>query len=199
MYSIKAESRKSDVKVAKLRKDGIVPGCIYGGKLEETMLLQFSAKEATKLMHEKSVGGQVSIDMDGRTMIALLKEAAHNPLNGRIEHLSFQSLVASEKVTSTAQIQLINEDRVTGIVRQMLFELSIHALPANLVEEIRIDLAGMSAGTMVHVEDLDIAKNPDVEVLTPLDTLVLSIVDESSLKSEEPVAEAVAAEAETKE
>ncbi len=189
MYVVKAESRNAKVKVKNLRKEGIVPGCVYGGKLEETLLLQFTSKEAAKLMQEKAVGGQVSIDVNGKKMIALLKEVGHSPLGGRIEHLSFQGLVADEKVTSTAQIQLVNEDKITDIIRQTLFEVSIHALPANLVEEIRVDLAGMTAGAVVRVEDLDIAGNKDVELLTPLDTLVVSIIDKNSIKAEETAPE----------
>jgi large subunit ribosomal protein L25 len=201
MYVVKAESRNADVKVKNLRKEGIVPGCVYGGKLPETLLIQLSAKEATKLLREKTTGGQVSIDVNGKKMIALLKEIGCDPLSGRTEHLSFQGLVADELVTSTAQITLINEASVSDIIRQTLFELSIRALPANLVEEVRIDMTGMSAGAVVRVEDLDIANNADVELLTHLDTMVVTVIDKSSVKDEEAEAEegAEAGEVETGE
>jgi large subunit ribosomal protein L25 len=178
-----------------------VPGCVYGGKLPETLLIQLSAKEATKLLREKTTGGQVSIDVNGKKMIALLKEIGSDPLSGRTEHLSFQGLVADELVTSTAQITLINEASVSDIIRQTLFELSIRALPANLVEEVRIDMTGMSAGAVVRVEDLDIANNADVELLTHLDTMVVTVIDKSSVKDEEAEAEegAEAGEVETGE
>ena len=189
MYVVQAESRNADVKVKNLRKEGIVPGCVYGGKLSETLLIQLSAKEATKLLREKTTGGQVSIDVNGKKMIALLKEVGSDPLSGKTEHLSFQGLVADELVTSTAQITLINEASVSDIIRQTLFELSIRALPANLVEEVRIDMTGMTAGAVVRVEDLDIAKNADVELLTHIDTMVVTVIDQSSVKEEETVTE----------
>jgi len=199
MYVVKAENRDAGVKVKKLRNEGNVPGCVYGGKLDETLLIQVSSKEATKLLREKTTGGQVSIDVNGKKMIALLKEIGSSPLGNKIEHLSFQSLVADEPVTSTARITLVNEDKVTDIVRQTLFELSIRALPANLVEDVHIDMAGMTAGAILRVEDLDIAKNPDIELLTHVDTLVVSVIDKSSIKLDEPEAEEAIEELEGEE
>ena len=101
-------------------------------------------------------------------------------------------LVADEPVNAVAQIVLLNEESVSDIVRQTLFEIPIRALPANLIEEIRIDLTGMKAGTAMRVEDLDIAKNEDVELLTHMDVMVFHIIDKTSIKEEEPAAEEAA-------
>lgn len=182
MYVLKADNRNADVKVKKLRESGVVPGCVYGGKLEETMLLQFSNKEVLHLLREKTVGGQVNLDVNGKKMISLIKEVSISPVGNKIEHLSFQSLIADEPVQSTAQITLINEEKVSDIIRQVLFEVVIKAIPAHLVEEILIDLSGMKAGVIIRVEDLEIAKNKDVELLTALDTMVVSIVEKASAK-----------------
>lgn len=197
MYVLKADNRNADAKVKKLRESGVIPGCVYGGKLEETMLLQFSNKEVLHLLREKTVGGQVNLDVDGKKMISLIKEVSMSPIGNRVEHLSFQSLIADEPVQSTAQITLINEDKVSDIIRQVLFEVVIKALPAHLVEEILIDLTGMKAGVVIRVEDLEIAKNKDVELLTTTDTMVLSIVEKTAIKDADD--EAAEAGAETSE
>ena len=189
MYVVTADNRDSSAKVKKLRSQGIVPGCIYGGKLEETLLIQVTAGEAARLAREKAIGTQVLIEFGGQKQSALIKEISANQLANTIEHLSFQSLVADEPVNAVAQIVLLNEESVSDIVRQTLYEIPIRALPANLIEEIRIDLTGMEAGTAMRVEDLDIANNPDVELQTPGDVMVFNIIDKSSIKEEEPEAE----------
>lgn len=182
MYVLNAEKRDAKAKVKQIRRQGLVPGCLYGGKLEETMLLQFTDKEAAKLLREKTVGGQVSIQVNGQKLIALLKEIDSGYMGNRIDHLSFQSLIADEPVTSTARIFLQNEDSVSDVVRQTLFEISIRALPANLLEEIYVDMTGMAAGDALRLEDLDIAKDEDVEVLTALDTMVVNVLDRDAIK-----------------
>ena len=189
MYVVTADNRDSSAKVKKLRRQGIVPGCIYGGKLEETLLIQVTSGEAARLAREKAIGTQVLIEFGGQKQSALIKEISANQLANTIEHLSFQSLVADEPVNAVAQIVLLNEESVSDIVRQTLYEIPIRALPANLVEEIRIDLTGMEAGTAIRVEDLDIANNPDVELQTPGDVMVFNIIDKSSIKEEEPETE----------
>lgn len=189
MYILKADNRNADVKVKRLREEGIVPGCVYGGKLDETLLIQIPNKEVVKLLREKTVGGQVGLDVDGKKIIGLLKEVSISPVGGKIEHLSFQSLVAGEPVHSTARIILINEEKVSDFIRQSLFEISIKALPSHLVEEVKIDLEGMSAGAVIRVEDLDIANNADVELLTATDTMVLSIIEKSAIKEDDTSAE----------
>ena len=189
MYVLAADSRDPKTKVKHLRREGIVPGCVYGGKLEETLLNQVTNGEAAKLMREKAIGTQVLIEMDGEKQSALIKEISANLLNNSIDHLSFQSLVADEPVNAVAQITLVNEDTVPDVVRQVLFELDIRALPAHLVEEIRIDVEGMEAGMSMRVEDLDIAKSPDVEILTQGDVMVFNIIDEAMLAVDEEVEE----------
>jgi large subunit ribosomal protein L25 len=186
MYVLKADNRSAEVKVKNLRKEGIVPGCVYGGKLEETLLVQISNKEVIKLLREKTVGGQVSLEVGSKKIIGLLKEVSISPIGNKIEHLSFQSLVAGEPVHSTAQVVLLNAEKVSDVVRQSLFEISIKALPSHLVEEVRIDLEGLSAGAVIRLEDLDIASNQDVELLTATDTMVVSIVEKSAIKDLEP-------------
>ena len=111
-------------------------------------------------------------------------------MSNELEHLSFQTLVAGEVVTSAARIVLVNREKVTGMVQQPQSEVSYRALPSNLIDKIEIDLDGMKIGTSMRIGDLDIAKNPDIEVLSPLDTMVFSIADaRTSMKTPETDAE----------
>ena len=184
MYSVKAENRNPDMKVKKLRESGIVPGCVYGGSLAETLNIQIPIKEVVQLLKSKTIGGQVVINVEGNKLLGLLKEIGTHPVSNQIEHLSFQSLVANELVTSTARIVLKNEDKITDFIRQSVSDIHYKAFPSHLVEEIFIDVAGMKAGSSIKVEDLAIAKNKDVELLTSPDTVVLVIVEQNSIKQE---------------
>lgn len=184
MYSVKAENRNPDMKVKKLRESGIVPGCVYGGSLAETLNIQIPIKEVVQLLKSKTIGGQVVINVEGNKLLGLLKEIGTHPVSNQIEHLSFQSLVANELVTSTARIVLKNEDKITDFIRQSVSDVHYKAFPSHLVEEIFIDVAGMKAGSSIKIEDLAIAKNKDVELLTAPDTVVLVIVEQNSIKQE---------------
>lgn len=175
MFVLNAENRSASLKPKQLRRKGMIPGVLYGKNLKESLSIQFSRMEATNFLKANSTGSKVELVMDNQKVTALLREATYKPVTNELEHLSFQTLLAGEAITSTARIVLMNREKVTGVVQQTQSEVSYRALPSSLIDKIEIDLDGMQTGTSIRVGDLDIAKNPDIEVLSPLDTMVFSI------------------------
>lgn len=179
-----ADKRDMNLNARQLKKTGLIPGNIYGGDLDQSLLIQMQENEARQLLRSKTTGNKLTLSVDGRKYSVIIKEIGRSPVSGQIEHLSFQALVNSRMVTSAARIVLLNREKVSNFVQQRLFEIPYRAFPSNLVEEIEIDLEGMPLDTYVRVQDLDIAKNEDIELLVEPDDLVLSIVG-----SRKPVAE----------
>lgn len=177
MLTLNAENRNTNLKPKQLRRRGVIPGVLYGKNLEESLSIQFSQSEATRFLKSNSTGSKAELVIDGKKFPALLREVHHIPATDELEHLSFQTLLAGEVIASTVRISLLNREKVSGMVHQHQFEISYRALPSHLVEKIDIDLDGMGIGTSIRIEDLDISKNPDIELLSPLDTMVLSIAD----------------------
>ncbi len=107
----------------------------------------------------------------------LLREVKYKPATRELEHLSFQALLAGEPVTSTLRVVLLNREKVSGIIQQPQVEVSYSALPSHLIEKVEIDLEGMDVGHSMRISDLDIANDPNIEILSPLDSMVLSITE----------------------
>lgn len=177
MFVLNAENRNTSFKPKQLRRKGMIPGVLYGKNLKESLSIQFSQAKAASFLKTNSTGSKVELVIGDNNFTALLREATYKPATNELEHLSFQTLLAGEAVTSTARIVLVNREKVMGMVQQPQSEVSYRALPSNLVDKIEIDLDGMKIGTSMRIGDLDIAKNPDIEVLSPLDTMVFSIAD----------------------
>lgn len=175
MSILKAENRDLNLKVKKLRREGIVPGILYGKNLEEPLSIQFAQKEAAQFLKSNAIGSKTELVIGENKMMALLKEVTYTPVINHIEHLSFQTLIPGEKITGTAQVILLNKDKISETVQQSEFEISYRALPSDLVEKIEIDLEGMKVGDSIRVGDLELAKNEAVEILNPPDSLVVSI------------------------
>jgi large subunit ribosomal protein L25 len=171
-----AEKRDANMSARQLKKTGLIPGNIYGGDLDQSLLIQLPQSEAKQLLRSKTTGNKLTLSVGGRQYAVIIKEIKRQPASGQIEHLSFQCLDNDKMVASAARIVLLNREKVSNFVQQRLFEIPYKALPSNLVEEIEIDLEGMPVDTYVKVEDLDIAKNEDIELLTEPEGLVLSIV-----------------------
>ena len=195
MNTLKAEKRDMTIKARKLRREGFVTGCIFGRELTESIPLQMEKSSVERLLKTEGKGGQVMLEVDGRTYDALIKEIDFNPLKGTIDEVDFQALVSGEKVHSTAEIHLINHEKLeVGVAQQMLHEVSFKALPSALVDKIQIDIGDMKPGDSLKVKDLDIAKNKDVDLMTDPEDVVVTITEVHTAAAEDTDTEETAEE-----
>ena len=197
MNTLKAEKRDMSIKAKKLRREGFVTGILFGRELEESIPLKFEKAEIEKLLKVENKGGQVMLEVDGKTYDALIKEVGYNPLKGYVDEIDFQALVSNEKVHSTAEVHLVNLDKLAaGVPQQMLHEISFKALPAALVEKVEVDVGDLKVGDTIRVADLPIAKDKDVDLMTDPEATVVTVtevhVKASDLADEEADGEAAA-------
>ena len=197
MNTLKAEKRDMSIKAKKLRREGFVTGILFGRELEESIPLKFEKAEIEKLLKVENKGGQVMLEVDGKTYDALIKEVDYNPLKGYVDEIDFQALVSDEKVHSTAEVYLVNLDKLAaGVPQQMLHEISFKALPAALVEKVEVDVGDLKVGDTIRVADLPLAKDKDVDLMTDLEATVVTVtevhVKASDLADEEDDGEAAA-------
>lgn len=172
---LNAEKRNESLKGKQLRKQGFVPAVIYGKDLEESLMIQFPQNQIKKFLRTNTTGSRVELDLGDKKYNTLLKDITYVPVVNEPEHLSFQTLISGEKVTSTAQIILINKEKISDTILQSLYELSYRAFPADLFDKIEIDMEGRETGDILRVSDLEASQNEAIEVRTSPDSIVFSI------------------------
>ena len=85
-------------------------------------------------------------------------------------------MVSNEKVHSVAEIVFENHEKVAaGVLQEILKEVSYRALPAALVEKVKVDVGEMKVGDTIRVKDLLIAKDKDVDILTDMEAVVATV------------------------
>ncbi|MGI5900686.1 MAG: 50S ribosomal protein L25, partial [Christensenellales bacterium] len=174
---LKAEKRNESIKPRQLRRKGIIPAVLYGKDLDESLSIQFSQADILQFLRTNSTGSRAELTIDGQKYPTLLRDITYVTATSNLEHLSFQKLVAGEIVSSTAGVVLLNREKVSGVVNLLQAEIAYQALPAHLFDRVEIDLEGKEPGDSISVGDLDIAKNENIEILSPLDTMLISITD----------------------
>ena len=198
MNTLKAEKRDMSIKAKKLRREGFVTGNLFGRELEDSIPLKLDKAEVEKLLKVENKGGQVMLEVAGKTYDALIKEVDYNPLKGYVDEIDFQALVSNEKVHSVAEVVLVNHDKlIAGVLQQHLEEISFRALPSALVDKVMVDVGDMKVGDVIKVKDLAIAQDKDVDLKTDLEAAVVSVAAvhvDPALEAEEEAA----AEEETK-
>ena len=178
MNTLKAEKRSMDVKAKRLRREGFVTGNVFGHAIEGSIPVKMNAADAERLLKTEHKGGQINLDIEGQVYDVLIKEIDYNAMTRKIDEIDFQALVSSEKVHSSAEIHLLNESKlVAGIPQQMLHEINYKALPASLVEKIELDVGDLKIGDTIRVKDLVIAKDENIDLITDLDSTVVTVTE----------------------
>ena len=178
MNTLKAEKRTMDVKAKQLRRSSYVVGNVFGKEMEGTIPVKMDKMEVERLLRSCHTGSQINLDVEGKVYDALIKEIDFNPLKGQINEIEFQALVSNEKVHSTAEVVLLNREKVSeGVLQQQVEEISFKAYPSDLVDKVEIDVSGMKPGDSIKVKDLSIAKNSKIELMADPETRVVSVIE----------------------
>lgn len=191
MNTLKAEKRDLAVKAKKLRREGYVTGNVFGKELEQSIPVKMLSSNVESLLKTTGKGGRILLDLDGQSYNVLIKEVDFNSMKHQITEIDFQVLVAGEKVHSVAEIELLNHDKVTnGVIQLHLEEISYRALPEDLTDRIQIDLDGVKVGDSIKVKDLPFAQNPQIELLTDPEAIIVSVTEVRNTEEAETEEEA---------
>ncbi|MDD2523026.1 MAG: 50S ribosomal protein L25 [Anaerolineaceae bacterium] len=187
---IKVEKRAVTGKqVAKLRRQGILPGVVYGHKVD-TYPIQMDTHSTSLMMRKITPTTLITLDQDGKKTRAIIRDRSYDVVTGHLLHLDFFAVSMTEKLRANVAIELIGEapvlDEVPGsLINQVLNELEIEALPADILERIEVDISGIaSADDTISVGDLDLGDK--ITIHTPQDEVIVS-VGYVAAEEEEPV------------
>ena len=176
MDVIKVSKRDFAVKAKQLRRDGKIPGSVFGGPLSDSISLQIDEDIARRLIRHKREGSKLKLDLDGKLIPVQIKEIELNTIKNEILHISFQAEGGS-KVKSVIHIILKNTEKITGLLETMLLEIPYAALPENMIDTITIDLDGIKVGTVITVADIPELMSDKIDLQVDPNEIVLRVSD----------------------
>ena len=176
----------------RMRLAGQIPVNVYSkGEAAKSL----SITEADALMAHNH-NGLITLNFeDGTSSSAVLKEIQVHPISNKILHLDFHAVKADEMIKSVVPIVLEGEAagiRQGGQLEQVLHELEIESLPANIPEVITVDVSGIELNGALHVADLKLA---DGVTAVSDGELIVAHCRAHKVTAEEAAEDAAAAEA----
>jgi large subunit ribosomal protein L25 len=151
-------------KAAQLRKQGVVPGIVYGPGLEPVSV-QALYTEMDRVYRHAGKHTPVQITVDGKKNIAMIKDIDVEPTKARIRHVSFHAVKATDPVIAEVPIRLVGEgeseaERAGLVVLQSLEKIEIRALPMDLPEALEVSILGLKEpGDRVTLADAVLPEN----------------------------------------
>jgi large subunit ribosomal protein L25 len=190
--ALKAEERTVlGKKVKKLRREGFLPGNVYGKGLN-SYALQVKLPDFENVYKEAGETGLVDLSFDGKTKPVLIKNLQMNYATRTLLHVDFYQVNLKEKVKTTVPVVLTGEPKAVtdkvGLLLQTQSDVEVEALPDKLPENVEISVEHLAEiGEQITVADLKAPE--DVAILTDPAQTVAKIVEPTV---EEPEPEAAA-------
>ncbi|MGH7218077.1 MAG: 50S ribosomal protein L25 [Candidatus Microsaccharimonas sp.] len=176
-------------KVAKLRKEGFVPGVVYGLGFDP-ILVKSEYNIIEKAVRDAGLHSPVHITIDNKKKITLIKDIDRDPVKSRIRHVSFHAVKANEVVHAEVPIRLIGggesvAEKAGLIVLQAIEAVEIKAKPADLPEALEISIVDLATDedkiTLADVTLPDGVEYADIE--QDLELVVANVYEPAALEA----------------
>ncbi|MFC1703230.1 50S ribosomal protein L25 [Candidatus Omnitrophota bacterium] len=170
-------------KVNALRKQGFIPGVVYGeGK--KAASVKIDRKSFIHLLHSQhseNIIISLSIQSDAKKekdRTVIIKEMQLDPVTDEILHIDFNQIsltkVITVKVPIEAKGEPIGVKQEDGSLEHNIWELEIECLPTQIPEKFEVNVSELKIGDAIHVKDLTI---PDgIKVKQDVEAVVLSVI-----------------------
>ena len=189
--SIKASARAKAGKGASraTRRAGLVPGVVYGGKQEPT-LIAIDPRIIIKGLQTSGWRSHVyEIDVDGKVERALIRDVQLHPVKDTPLHVDFMRLAAGTRVHVEVSVHFTGEDKAPGIKRGGVLNIVRHTIDVEvsadqIPEFFTVDLSGLDIHDNVRWEDVR-----GTEGATPISheaNFVVASIAPPTVEAEEP-------------
>ena len=194
---VKERARLGSPESRRLRKQGFVPGVLYG----KTTAQAFAVAERelrSALTGPSGLHAVLDVVLEGQSEMhpSILKEYQRDPIRGHVRHIDLQEVRLDVAIQATVQVHLHGAEdapgvKEGGVVEHHLWDLQVECLPTDVPTHIDADITKLGINESLKVADL---KAPDkCTIPTSRDEVVVSVVPPQVLRVEE--AEEAAAEA----
>jgi large subunit ribosomal protein L25 len=191
--AVSARAVEGSRAVRRLRRQGLVPGVIYGGGDDPQPFAVDARILRNTLAHS---GAVLEVSLDGATGTpVIVKDLQRHPVRGEAIHVDFLRVRMDQTIHSTVTLELTGAHEAPGVVEggilnQEVRELNIEALPGDIPDSIVHDVSGLEMNATLT---LDVLTAPSgVTLLDDAETVIVTITPPTL----EPVEEEIETETE---
>lgn len=170
----------------RIRRENKIPAVLYG---HGTDPLHITLQGHATMLAMRHSNALFSIELDGKTELAVAKDVQRTPVNSVIEHIDFLIVRRGEKIAVDVTVNVVGESAPGTIHFVEAQTLSVEAEATHLPESVEVSIEGLEAGQHVTAGEVELPKG--ATLLTDPEAAVVQIA--------EPRAEAAAEDEEAEE
>ncbi len=194
---LKANQRQDLTKsyTKQVRQAGQIPAVVYG-KDNESKTVSVDSMELLKTLRDEGRNSIISLNVEGDSAVdVMLHDYQTDPIKDELIHADFFVVNMSQEMDVEVPIRLEGEAQGSkdgGVLQQPLYNLAVRAKPADIPEEISINISELGIGDTLTVSDLKEGRH--YEIMEEEDTTIVTISAPDAAPSEDEAEEAGDAE-----
>lgn len=144
----------------RLRKEGFLPGNIYGRGTESIGVI-VNKSDLRKKIHTFGRNAIFQLDMSGeKPFNVIIKDIQNSPIEGEL-HVDFQQISLKEEVRTEVLLKVVGKELLEIqklILSHQLDTLTVKGLPQDIPDSIEIDVSSLEIGSVLTVGDIKMPK-----------------------------------------
>jgi|TARA_B100001250_G_scaffold414629_1_gene454957 large subunit ribosomal protein L25 len=181
--------------IRRLRKNGDIPGIIYGGKEEPKTISINHNQLIQKMQNDSFYTSILKLNLGEISESVVVKNVQRHPAKRKILHMDFQRILEDQKITLNVPIRFLNEENAIGVkmqggeVAKIINDIEISCLPKNLPEYLEIDISNLELNQSLHVSDLNLPDGVEINLLIQEQNNAIVSINPPRREEEETVIE----------
>tara|TARA_B100000965_G_scaffold379658_1_gene375573 strand:+ start:54 stop:776 length:723 start_codon:yes stop_codon:yes gene_type:complete len=196
MSLFQATIRNTNTKgqVNALRKNGEVPGIIYGGE-DANEKISLTKKDVKILINEENfLSNVISINLDGKEQKVLPRDITFDIVSDEPIHIDFLRIVKGAKIILEIPVKFINNELSPGLKRGGVLNIvrrkvELKCPTENIPKELVVDLEGLDIGSSIKISSINLPENV-TPTIQGRDFVIATVAAPTVVKEPEKPAEA---------
>src|SRR5215218_5323080 len=158
ILSVEERPERGTRAVRRLRREGFVPGVVYGGTDGDSTSFKVGARELRQVLVDGSA--LIDLDVDGSTRPVIVKDQQRHPVRDELIHIDLLEVRLDEKIQTQVSVHLEGGEEAPGIkeggvLEHVTHQLNIEALPTDIPDAIHVDVSGLEIAATMHLSEIN--------------------------------------------
>jgi large subunit ribosomal protein L25 len=157
--TLRADTSRGKNEARRLRVSGRVPGVVYGAK-KPSLAVSVDPKQINKILASESGHNTIfDLNVGSENAKVMIVDWQYEPIKGKLLHIDLKRIAMDQQIRVSVPITLQGEaagvKQEGGILDQVLREVEIECLPADIPSHIDADVSELTFGKVLRVSDLN--------------------------------------------
>ena len=164
----------------RLRRTGMIPAVVYGAG-QDAMAIAVDPKQMRRILNSESGHNSIfDLTLDGQSAKVMIVDWQYEPIKSALLHVDLKRIAMDKVLRVSVPVVLKGEAPGVkvqgGILEQLVREVEIECLPADIPGHIDADVSQLAFGQVIRVSDLVAAATGTVKFITDEDQPVAHVV-----------------------